>query len=402
MADTLRVRVYNVHFGDAILVRIPDRDPVTHVTTQRHVLIDVGNVLRGGDNPLGEGGDDAVFKPVVADILEQLGGKPLDLYVMTHEHLDHVQGLFHAATKHYAPGELKARLNTRFAWLTASARPDYYDTHPKAKQQKLAFEAAYQQINAHLQAAPDAGLERFKSLLLNNNPRDTSQCVDFLRELAAPQNTHYVHRGADTTGKHPFAEARFEIWAPEEDTSDYYKPLLPMALGAGAGAGAAGAVAGNAAQVPLVPPAGVDAGAFYDLVERRASGFADNLLAIDKAANNTSVVFCIEWRGKRLLFAGDAELSSWRMMGAQAMLKPVDFIKVSHHGSHNGTPDAALFDTILPQGGSANRCAAISTWEETYNGIPHDSTNNRLRARCKLLSTLDTPKALFYDVPIKA
>jgi hypothetical protein len=54
----------------------------------------------------------------------------------------------------------------------------------------------------------------------------------------------------------------------------------------------------------------VDAGAFYDLVESRRRGFEDNLLAIDAANNNTSVVLLLEWRGWRLLFPGDAEVRS--------------------------------------------------------------------------------------------
>src|SRR5206468_9988158 len=58
MTDRLRVRLYNVRFGDAILVTVPDRDPATNVVTKRHILIDVGNVLNK------EGGDDTVFKPV--------------------------------------------------------------------------------------------------------------------------------------------------------------------------------------------------------------------------------------------------------------------------------------------------------------------------------------------------
>ena len=84
MTDTLRVRIYNVRFGDAVLVTVPDRDD-GHTTT-RHMLVDFGNVLANG------GGEDAVFKPIVEDILSVLDGTPLDLYVMTHEHMDHVQG----------------------------------------------------------------------------------------------------------------------------------------------------------------------------------------------------------------------------------------------------------------------------------------------------------------------
>ena len=58
----------------------------------RHILIDVGNVT-------GHGGDVDVFKPVLEDIFRELDGQPLDLYVMTHEHMDHVKGLLYAQDK---------------------------------------------------------------------------------------------------------------------------------------------------------------------------------------------------------------------------------------------------------------------------------------------------------------
>jgi beta-lactamase superfamily II metal-dependent hydrolase len=384
MADRIRVRIYNVRFGDAILVRVPDRDPATGETTRRHILIDVGNVLRK------EGGDDTVFEAIVKNVLEQLDGEPLDLYVMTHEHLDHVQGLFHASKHSFQPDELKTKLATRFAWLTGSAAPDYYDTHPNARREKKLYAEAYARIGARLALLPAAEAEAFAAMYANNNPQKTADCVAFLRSLA--ETTTYVHRGKDLDGTHPFREARFEIWAPEEDTASYYKSLMPLAIRAG------GAAAGPAAR--SVPPPGVDTGAFYDLVSFRERGFADNLLAIDKAANDTSVVFCLEWRGNRLLFAGDAELDSWRMMAEKNVLGPVDFLKVSHHGSHNGTPDADVLDRFLPSGGK--RRAVISTWTETYGGIPHEPTNDKLRARARLRSILDDPDALFFDTFVSA
>ena len=120
--EKLRVRVYNVLFGDAILVSFPDRDAGGTVMT-RHILIDVGNVPASK-----EGGEDAVFQPVLEDVLQELDGQPLDLYVMTHEHLDHVQGLPCAERKFYTAGDddLKQQLQTRYAWLSASAEENYY------------------------------------------------------------------------------------------------------------------------------------------------------------------------------------------------------------------------------------------------------------------------------------
>jgi beta-lactamase superfamily II metal-dependent hydrolase len=141
-------------------------------------------------------------------------------------------------------------------------------------------------------------------------------------------------------------------------------------------------------------------GAFLNLVQARRRGIADNLLAIDQAANNTSIVFALEWRGWRLLFPGDAEVRSWKTMEREGVLKPVHFLKVAHHGSHNGTPTDDVFDTILPpvSPDGRDRLAAISTWTDTYSGIPHPATNARIKSRARLFSTLDDKSQLFYEL----
>lgn len=380
----LRIRLYNVHFGDAILITVPDKNPVANVEATRHILIDVGNVLGK------EGGSDVVFKPVIEDILKELDGQPLDLYVMTHEHLDHVQGLLYGSVKLY-DGKLKDKLNVQNAWLTASAEPNYYETHPDAKKELQLYRNAYARIEAGLAMLPADSVIPFRELMANNNPQSTGPCVDFIRTLAPTANVSYIHRGFNSTGRHPFTEAKFEIWAPEENTAGYYKKLLPMAhLGSGK-------AVDDQSATPLPPP-GVDAGAFYDLVDSRRNGFAENLLAIDKAANNTSIVFVLEWRGLRLLFAGDAELKSWKMMKSQGVLKPVDFLKVSHHGSHNGTPAEELIDAFMPKTvDRTKRKAFISTWNDTYGGIPDSTTNERLSARCVLCSMLDDRNVPYID-----
>ncbi len=392
MSDKIRIRSYNVRFGDAILVTVPDRDPQTGITTKRHILIDVGNTLNK------EGGDDSVFKAVVDDVINELQDRPLDLYVMTHEHLDHVQGLYYVATKEYPPGEFTEKFKVDYAWLTASSHPEYYEKHPEAQRKKNLYLECYERMAVQLSAMSAEVSKPLKSILEINDPRSTGECIDFLRNLAPPDRTAYVSRGSKVAGKHPFREAKFEILAPEEDTSVYYRALLPVA---GDGAGSS-TIAGGRDSNP--PPSGVDAGAFFDLLEFRRNGFTENILAIDKAANNSSVVFSLEWRNKRLLFSGDAELASWNKMYQNGLLKPVDYLKVAHHGSHNGTPDGAIFDAFLSPDSqqTSTRRASICVWENTYNGIPHDPTNQKLRNRCELKTTLDYRGKLFFDIEISA
>ena len=117
----------------------------------------------------------------------------------------------------------------------------------------------------------------------------TEKCVKHLRKVAPKAKTFYVHRETDLNGKHPFNEAELKVLAPEEDTSTYYLGVQAQALGVDK----AGARAGRPSLTTMAPPAGVDAGAFYQLVKSRRRSYVDGLLSIDKAKNNTSVVLLI-------------------------------------------------------------------------------------------------------------
>lgn len=391
MASKLRIRMYNVLLGDAILVSVPDSENGTART--RHILIDYGNKYNN------EGSDDSVFEPVIKDVLKQLNGQPLDLYVMTHEHLDHNQGLLHVSAK--AGIDVKEKLKVRHVWLTASADPDYKDKFPDAVKEMALADAAYDEAERYLTSAPDEETPFARTLLAINNPRRTADCVDFARALN-PAKTHYIFRGINLAGKHPFEVAKFSIWAPEEDSTTYYGKNKIAPLFAGAGGGTA-----TVKDLPLpLPPPGVDAGAFYDLVHARMSGVIENLLAIDKAGNDTSIVFCLEWKGLKLLFTGDAEERSWKEMDERSLLKPVHFLKISHHGSHNGTPGVELLEKVLPLASPDGkvRYAAVSTCLNAYNGIPHTETINDVKKRVKrVYSTLtDSQVGKWVDVTFSA
>jgi beta-lactamase superfamily II metal-dependent hydrolase len=387
--EKLRVRVYNVRFGDSILVSIPDKGP-DNTTTLRHILIDVGNAASTG----GAGGANELFIPVVENILDELGGKGLDLYIMTHEHMDHVQGLLYADKKVYN-GDLKARLGVQYAWLTGSSEPNYFVNNPKAEEKKKLFEASYHEIARYLSARGNDLPDSAKAFLEINNPNSTGDCVDYLRSLSTAGQTYYIYRGVSLKGKHNFHEASFQIWAPEQDTSIYYEKLQPLALNVVHGLGAEN---GTPGLVTPLPPRGVDAGAFYDLVESRKRGVADNMLAIDKAENNTSIVFCLKWRGWRLLFTGDAELKSWQVMNQQKVLKRVDFLKVGHHGSRNATPAFDQFKRILPKTSKKPRKAVVSTYDLTYPGVPDPTTLDLVRSRTTLWDTRQLKEGEYYDI----
>lgn len=232
------------------------------------------------------------------------------------------------------------------------------------------------------------------SLLGIKNSGITDDCVNYLRGLAPVDKMHYIYRGVSLEGMHNFQETQFEVWAPEEDTSDYYGPMLPLALGIDSRS----VDTTKPTMVRPIPPAGVDAGAFYNLISLRKQGWMDNLLAIDQAANNTSVVFCLEWRNWKLLFPGDAELRSWKIMAREKMLRPVDLLKVGHHGSHNATPPEELFDLIMEKSPTHKRRAVVSTYDHTYSNVPdEEGTLARIKSRAELRDTRTLKEGEWFD-----
>ena len=141
--------------------------------------------------------------------------------------------------------------------------------------------------------------------------------------------------------------------------------------------------------VPLLPPQGVDAGVFYDLVDSRKR-FYENLLAASSAFNNTSIVFCLEWHGNKLLFTGDAQELSWETMYKKGVLEEVDFLKVSHHGAENGTPSDEILDKIFPEKNKDSAVAVVSTVVDgPHDSIPDKDTLDVIKKRCKELHRLD-------------
>ena len=386
MSD-LVVRAYNVGFGDAILVSVPEAEDGGPETV-RHLLIDVGNLLAG------EGNRDDVFETVVADIAQRTGGT-VDLYVMTHEHLDHVQGLLAASR---AGVELRAR----HAWLTGSAQPNYYDTHPDAKKRRLDARLAIEDAVRLQEAAPDPWVE----MMVRNNSAmlpagalglGTADYVDHLRTLTAAGDTHYVDRTTDLAGAHPFREARLRILAPEEDTASYYG----RSPGGSLTASTAEATPAGARPRPALdaPPGGVSPGAYFDLLASRRQGNRDRIRQIDAANNNTSLVLELEWRGWRLLFPGDAEVKSWKRMHEQGDLRPVHFVKVAHHGSHNGTYQE-LFDQLMPPAAPDGRPrhALVCTHVGDWDSVPDGDTLAVYSARATLHDTRDVPRGTAVEI----
>ncbi len=376
MSEKLVVRLYRVGFGDCIFVQIPDGAGVFTM------LIDCGS----------SGKAEPVLRPVVEHVCSQLprslNNKPyLDLLVVTHPHADHIKGFDPAWFQDVTVGRI---------WMTAFMDP----AHPQAKQaqafEKAAFDAAKNLLanpelhftsgaqtllDLSLSLGNTGALSALRQGLHSSNPR-----LYVARDKAARMNAtdlekHKLSWEKGVTTFRGFQEAGtcLRVLAPEWDIDGTYlgqstaggdafldnRFLQTEAYAAGATASAELA-AGVAQPSSASVPANISARDFRLLRSRFLYAALAFSQADDALKNNTSAVLLLEWRGKRLLFTGDAEWdggglqagernSSWDVMLGNSevkalLLQPLDVYKVAHHGSINGTPfERGGAETILPE-----------------------------------------------------
>jgi len=131
-------------------------------------------------------------------------------------------------------------------------------------------------------------------------------------------------------------------------------------------------------------------------VRQRIQQFNEEMLqavtvALDKAVNGTSLVLMFQIGCTYLLFPGDAQWGTWQMVLAdfdwQSLLKQTTIYKVSHHGSHNGTPPQFI-DKYLPP----SACAMLSVkCGKKWEAIPKGELVTALRKNSPRLVRSDEP-----------
>ncbi|WP_395020834.1 ComEC/Rec2 family competence protein [Dongia sp.] len=385
MSQEIRIRAYIVGFGDCILLSLPDGNKT------RHLLFDFGRAPNDSASL-------ERFPAIAADIKKECGGR-LDLLVMTHEHLDHMEGF-------YREREVFNSMTVDRVWMSLPSHPKYYTDFPKAKLQK--------KLRAGLTAfAADArrnGLvlhPGFISLLENNLANKDR--VEYLRNLGK-KPVAYLARGKSASPG--FSNVKIRVLAPEPDVSVYYSASARENAMTAALAAASGSEAdreGLTWTFPDVPRATANqlGGVSRSDFERLRRSIREDGVAmarfIDRAQNNTSLCLMIEAGGKRLLLPGDAELESWDVMKkkcAAELKKPVDFLKVSHHGSHNGTP-LELLDSLLPVRRKQSAQVLVSTKKNVYgtkNPVPDTSLLDELARRSRKVVTTDGKPGTHVDL----
>ena len=356
MTKTIRVRMYDVGFGDCFLLSLPGK---------RTVLVDAGFHSQGK----GSFGGNELAEQILQDVKEISGDARIDVVIATHRHQDHVYAFNSKTWDGLEVGEV---------WLPwVEDRTNRKATVLWKKQQRFANQLAA--------AVGTFGLNdddrRNVEFMLWNAGVDlpgfvaiggwsNAGALDCLHEGFARRDRT---RPRFLPEKGAFPES-FEspvlpgvvihVLGPPRDP-DLIEDLDPEADGETYRALALRAAAHTGVPVaaPFAAPwqvsddeepefrlDGSEVGRINDLAQS-----ADAVLAaskVDSMINSTSLVLVLQIGKARLLLPGDAAWGTWKRIleddEARTLLRGSSFFKVGHHGSHNAT-SKKLVEKVLPQ-----------------------------------------------------
>jgi hypothetical protein len=346
--SAIRIRMYRIGFGDCFLLSLP----VAGGT--EHILIDCGVHGQGDIHKIGD---------AVENVRAVTEGQ-LALVIASHAHQDHISGFT-------SFGDTFRQMVVREVWMPWTENP----TDPKARQHKLTLTAMTEKVAQHLNAAPNASA---KALYAVQNLVPNRPALDLLRSGINGGAVRYLEAGKTIDDALGIAGLRVRVLGPPRDEKLLGRmdpPSSDRFLRASAdGVEMVGAIrpfddrwTASAAEYPpdIIKPAELQE------LTNLAGDAGELALALDRVMNNTSLVVLFSYRGRDLLFPGDAQYGNWQGWinneDAAAILGSLDFYKVAHHGSHNATPKSA-FDQMNPHGFAA----MISTQSMPWPSIPFE------------------------------
>lgn len=331
--DRVTVRMYNVGFGDAFLLLFPGPE------RPFRVLIDCGtHSASPRPRPISE-----VVEQIVTDVTDEDGQARIDVVVGTHRHQDHVEGFRQAAWGDVEvkevwmpwtedPNDPEARMIREkqsssarqlcLALERLDADPDYLALAANS----LTNEKAMRTLHAGFKGSPR---HRFLPLKEGGSAIETDALGQVRVNVLGPSRDPEVIRDMDP----PAGESYLRLLGVNEEASSARSPfpaswqLSVEEVDDNPGLKAAIAL-DKRDRDRLARQAAVDAFALA--------------VALEKAVNGTSLVLMFELGDAHLLCPGDAQWGTWHHIlsdtALRALVERTTFLKVGHHGSHNGTP----------------------------------------------------------------
>ncbi|HEV2761739.1 MAG TPA: MBL fold metallo-hydrolase [Pyrinomonadaceae bacterium] len=377
-AQTIRVRMYRVGFGDCFLLSLPAAKGSGSADTHHHVLVDCGVHF---------GGDINTMDRAVANIAAVTGGR-LAAVIATHSHQDHISGFGKF-------GEEFGRLDIAEVWLPWCENP----RSPAALKLQRKHAALAEMLGQHFDAQRAAGVaaaqtpQRAAAAAAVANISGNQKALQLLRSgFGVGAEVRYLEAGQVLRDPAGVEGLTVRVLGPPRDQK-FLSKMDPPKDQRYLRAGAAGGVEVENAlqpfpakwvvnpQAPNYPGPVLSREERDELKDSLSDTELDGLaFALDQVKNNTSLVTLFVFRGKYLLFPGDAQYGNWKFWldqeEAEEILPRISFLKVAHHGSHNATPRSAL--ERMAEGGFA---AMVSTQSVPWDSIPRVPLMKRLREK---------------------
>ncbi len=365
----VRVRMYQVGFGDCFLLSFEYDTALADGRSERHVLIDFGS--RRAPKGLGTG-----LRARVAQLIEQHTQGRLDVIVATHRHKDHIDGFGDAHAT-----EILDRLQPGFVvrpWMDDPKLPPDA-SGPALRSGTRRFAASlgegqtFAATVAELAGAADVRSVRGQVGRLALDQLPNQDALDWLTDRTKTAGGVYVRAGDASRIDEfvpgitvrvlgpPTVDQEPDLVHERANDPEFWLALhrqleqpAPAGIPSGAdehvraGAPSAGGrllTAGQAVPVAEAGPGPI--GWLVDRLDRQQLGSLMRIVrTLDDALNNTSVILLIDAGDKRLLFPGDAQIENWlwalkdspEQAELTGLLADVDLYKVGHHGSRNATP----------------------------------------------------------------
>jgi beta-lactamase superfamily II metal-dependent hydrolase len=370
-ATGLRVRMYRVGFGDFFLLTVPTGDG------PRHILIDCGVHAK----------DLGSIQAAVAEMAKECGSQ-LALLIMTHRHADHISGFGTCR-------DAFSQIAVERVWMSWFENPG----SKPATAFQASLTAMASQIGTRL-AMRDDGASRQLAAMAENITGGMAASGQAGNQVALD----VLHNGFKNKPSYDYYQSGDQPTLPEDLvkaglSAQILGPPIDPALISQMTNKNQQYLSGNVQSDddPLAPfadefraePSEYPDAAFefYGAkeIEKMIKGAQPDVLAAqaaaaDKTLNNQSLVILFNFRGKNLLFAGDAQWGNWEnfLYGgaygtpghteltakAKTILGQLDFYKVGHHGSANATPKDAV---AAMRHGCVGMC---STQPGAYNEVP--------------------------------
>jgi ribonuclease BN (tRNA processing enzyme) len=406
----VRIRMYQVGFGDCFLLSLEYAEPLPDGRSERHMLIDYGSTRSAREHRARGRMSD------VAQLIAEHTQGELDVVVLTHRHKDHLFG-FADTTGAETIRDLKPKLVLR-PWTEDPELPATADRPAVAVGPAVQTGADSAQFARSLSEAQDAvgllaarpglhaGLKAAAEDQLKN-----ADAIAFLDELSANGRGRYLFAGADPDTTKVLPGLAITVLGPptiEQDPraakqKDEDPQYWMLALRASLREAAAAATSrGPGAQPTVRVGPGPVRWLILRLAQQKIHSVARLVRKLDDALNNTSLILLIEVGNLTVLFPGDAQIENWQFTLDRLALEPelkkklaaIDLYKVGHHGSRNATP-RSLHALWVDRPDTLPRLTALMSTRPDVHGeseataVPRATLVTALEQVASLISTDD-------------